>query len=136
MSASRTFAIVGAGLAGAKAAEALRAEGFDGRIVLLGAEPYRPYERPPLSKAYLQGSASPGGTPNTTSICGSTTRSLRSTAAPTNSSPVTAIGCAMTRCCWPPAQPRGGCACPEPISADEGGRSLGWQLRGLRICYR
>jgi 3-phenylpropionate/trans-cinnamate dioxygenase ferredoxin reductase subunit len=57
MSDSRTFAIVGGGLAGAKAAEALRAEGFDGRIVLLGAEPHRPYERPPLSKAYLQGSA-------------------------------------------------------------------------------
>ena len=57
MSDPRTFAIVGAGLAGAKAAEALRTEGFDGKIVLLGAEPQRPYERPPLSKAYLQGSA-------------------------------------------------------------------------------
>ena len=52
-----TFVIVGAGLAGAKAAEALRTEGFAGRIVLLGAEPHRPYERPPLSKGYLQGSA-------------------------------------------------------------------------------
>ncbi|WP_445189161.1 NAD(P)/FAD-dependent oxidoreductase [Pseudonocardia sp. Cha107L01] len=52
-----TFAIVGAGLAGAKAAEALRAEGFEGHVVLLGAEPHRPYERPPLSKAYLQGYA-------------------------------------------------------------------------------
>jgi 3-phenylpropionate/trans-cinnamate dioxygenase ferredoxin reductase component len=57
MSDPPTFAIVGAGLAGAKAAEALRAEGFDGNIVLLGAESHRPYERPPLSKAYLQGSA-------------------------------------------------------------------------------
>jgi 3-phenylpropionate/trans-cinnamate dioxygenase ferredoxin reductase component len=57
MSDPRTFAIVGAGLAGAKAAEALRNEGFDGRIVLLGAEPHRPYERPPLSKGYLQGSS-------------------------------------------------------------------------------
>lgn len=57
MSDPRTFAIVGAGLAGAKAAEALRAEGFDGRLVLLGAEAHRPYERPPLSKGYLQGSA-------------------------------------------------------------------------------
>jgi 3-phenylpropionate/trans-cinnamate dioxygenase ferredoxin reductase subunit len=57
MTDPRTFAIVGAGLAGAKAAEALRTEGFDGRIVLLGAEPHRPYERPPLSKGYLQGSA-------------------------------------------------------------------------------
>jgi 3-phenylpropionate/trans-cinnamate dioxygenase ferredoxin reductase subunit len=50
-----TFAIVGAGLAGAKAAEALRDQGFDGRIVLLGDEPHRPYERPPLSKDYLIG---------------------------------------------------------------------------------
>ena len=57
MSDPPTFAIVGAGLAGAKAAEALRAEGFDGNVVLLGAEPHRPYERPPLSKDYLQGSA-------------------------------------------------------------------------------
>jgi len=52
-----TFAIVGAGLAGAKAAETLREEGFDGRLVLLGAEPERPYERPPLSKEYLRGEA-------------------------------------------------------------------------------
>jgi 3-phenylpropionate/trans-cinnamate dioxygenase ferredoxin reductase subunit len=51
----QTFVIVGASLAGAKAAEALREEGFDGRIVLLGAEPERPYERPPLSKDYLRG---------------------------------------------------------------------------------
>ena len=50
-----TFAIVGAGLAGAKAAETLREEGFDGRLVLLGAEPEPPYERPPLSKEYLRG---------------------------------------------------------------------------------
>ncbi|TWF80476.1 3-phenylpropionate/trans-cinnamate dioxygenase ferredoxin reductase subunit [Pseudonocardia hierapolitana] len=57
MSDPRTFAIVGAGLAGAKAAEALCTEGFDGRIVLFGAEPHRPYERPPLSKGYLQGSS-------------------------------------------------------------------------------
>ena len=50
-----TFVIVGGGLAGAKAAETLREEGFDGRLVLLGAEPERPYERPPLSKDYLRG---------------------------------------------------------------------------------
>lgn len=52
-----TFAIVGAGLAGARAAETLRAEGFDGRVVLFGAEPHLPYERPALSKGYLQGTA-------------------------------------------------------------------------------
>ena len=50
-----TFVIAGASLAGAKAAETLRDEGFDGQIVLLGAEPDRPYERPPLSKGYLLG---------------------------------------------------------------------------------
>src|SRR5215218_10559293 len=53
--ATTTFVIVGAGLAGAKAAETLRAEGFDGRLLLLGEEPERPYERPALSKAYLRG---------------------------------------------------------------------------------
>jgi len=50
-----TFVIVGGGLAGAKAAETLRAEGFDGDVVLLGSEPERPYERPPLAKGYLLG---------------------------------------------------------------------------------
>jgi 3-phenylpropionate/trans-cinnamate dioxygenase ferredoxin reductase subunit len=55
MTAERTFIVVGAGLAGAKAAEALRAEGFDGRLLLIGAEDERPYERPPLSKEYLRG---------------------------------------------------------------------------------
>jgi 3-phenylpropionate/trans-cinnamate dioxygenase ferredoxin reductase subunit len=48
---------VGASLAGAKAAEALRDDGFEGRIVLLGAEEERPYERPELSKKYLRGEA-------------------------------------------------------------------------------
>src|SRR3954469_9043442 len=52
-----THVIVGAGLAGAKTAEALRAEGFEGRIVLLGSENELPYERPPLSKHYLLGKA-------------------------------------------------------------------------------
>jgi 3-phenylpropionate/trans-cinnamate dioxygenase ferredoxin reductase component len=55
MSNDRKFLIVGASLAGAKAAEALRDEGFDGRVVLIGAEDERPYERPPLSKDYLRG---------------------------------------------------------------------------------
>jgi 3-phenylpropionate/trans-cinnamate dioxygenase ferredoxin reductase subunit len=47
--------IVGASLAGAKAAEELRERGFDGELVLIGSEPERPYERPPLSKDYLRG---------------------------------------------------------------------------------
>jgi 3-phenylpropionate/trans-cinnamate dioxygenase ferredoxin reductase subunit len=55
MTTDQTFVIVGAGLAGAKAAETLRDEGFDGRVVLVGAELERPYERPPLSKDYLRG---------------------------------------------------------------------------------
>jgi 3-phenylpropionate/trans-cinnamate dioxygenase ferredoxin reductase component len=49
------FVIVGAGLAGAKAAEGLREAGFDGRVLLIGEEVERPYERPPLSKGYLLG---------------------------------------------------------------------------------
>ena len=49
--------IVGGGLAGAKAAETLREEGFAGRVVLIGDESELPYERPPLSKGYLLGSA-------------------------------------------------------------------------------
>jgi 3-phenylpropionate/trans-cinnamate dioxygenase ferredoxin reductase component len=52
---AKTFVIVGASLAGAKAAEELRNQGFDGDVTLIGAEPERPYERPPLSKDYLRG---------------------------------------------------------------------------------
>ena len=55
------FVIVGAGMAGGKAAETLREEGFDGRVVLIGAEPERPYERPPLSKDYLRGESERAG---------------------------------------------------------------------------
>ncbi len=55
MTNDQTHIIVGASLAGAKAAETLRQEGFDGRVVLVGAEHERPYERPPLSKDYLRG---------------------------------------------------------------------------------
>jgi 3-phenylpropionate/trans-cinnamate dioxygenase ferredoxin reductase component len=51
------FVIVGGGLAGGKAAETLRAEGFDGNIVLISDDPEPPYERPPLSKGYLLGTA-------------------------------------------------------------------------------
>jgi 3-phenylpropionate/trans-cinnamate dioxygenase ferredoxin reductase subunit len=55
------FVIVGAGMAGGKAAETLREEGFDGGVVLIGAEPERPYERPPLSKDYLRGESERAG---------------------------------------------------------------------------
>lgn len=59
MSTARTFVIVGAGLAGAKAVEALRDNDFDGPIVLFGSEDQLPYERPPLSKDFLLGKAAP-----------------------------------------------------------------------------
>ncbi|MEV4441472.1 FAD-dependent oxidoreductase [Streptomyces sp. NPDC049577] len=55
--AHQTFVIVGGGLAGAKAAETLRAEGFTGRVILICDEREHPYERPPLSKGYLTGRA-------------------------------------------------------------------------------
>jgi 3-phenylpropionate/trans-cinnamate dioxygenase ferredoxin reductase subunit len=57
MAAAETFVVVGAGLAGGRAVETLRKEGFDGRIVLIGSEQHRPYNRPPLSKDYLRGEA-------------------------------------------------------------------------------
>jgi 3-phenylpropionate/trans-cinnamate dioxygenase ferredoxin reductase subunit len=52
-----TYVIAGASLAGAKAAQTLREEGFDGPLMLIGEEAERPYERPPLSKDYLLGKA-------------------------------------------------------------------------------
>lgn len=50
-----TIVILGGGLAGAKTAEALRAQGYDGAVVLIAGEAHHPYERPPLSKGYLGG---------------------------------------------------------------------------------
>jgi 3-phenylpropionate/trans-cinnamate dioxygenase ferredoxin reductase subunit len=58
MAGSTTFVIIGGGLAGAKAVEALRDNGFDGGIVLFAEEEQLPYERPPLSKEYLAGKKS------------------------------------------------------------------------------
>ena len=55
----RTVVVVGASLAGLRATETLRREGFDGRIVLVGAEPHLPYDRPPLSKQLLAGEWEP-----------------------------------------------------------------------------
>jgi 3-phenylpropionate/trans-cinnamate dioxygenase ferredoxin reductase component len=54
MADERTFVVVGGGLAGAKAVEALRDKGFRGRLVLFAGEDHLPYERPPLSKDYLK----------------------------------------------------------------------------------
>lgn len=55
----RTSVIVGANVAGGRAAETLREGGFDGPIVLIGEEPDRPYERPPLSKEIVRGEGDP-----------------------------------------------------------------------------
>ena len=55
----RRVVIVGASLAGLRAAEALRDRGFDGELTLIGDEPHRPYDRPPLSKQVLQGAWEP-----------------------------------------------------------------------------
>ena len=55
MSSKSTFVIIGGGLAGATAAATLREEGFDGRVIVVGSESERPYNRPPLSKEYLRG---------------------------------------------------------------------------------
>jgi NADPH-dependent 2,4-dienoyl-CoA reductase/sulfur reductase-like enzyme len=57
--ALETVAVVGASLAGLRAVETLRREGFDGRLVLIGAEPHLPYDRPPLSKQLLAGEVEP-----------------------------------------------------------------------------
>ncbi|MFD5544640.1 FAD-dependent oxidoreductase, partial [Streptomyces sp. NPDC127079] len=51
----RTVAVVGASLAGLSAARSLRQRGYDGRLVMIGDEPHRPYDRPPLSKEFLAG---------------------------------------------------------------------------------
>jgi 3-phenylpropionate/trans-cinnamate dioxygenase ferredoxin reductase subunit len=58
MASSTTFVIIGGGLAGAKAVEALRVNDFDGKIILFADETQLPYERPPLSKEYLAGKKS------------------------------------------------------------------------------
>lgn len=52
---TRTIVVVGASLGGGRLVEALRRGGFDGRLVLVGDEPHRPYDRPPLSKKLLAG---------------------------------------------------------------------------------
>jgi 3-phenylpropionate/trans-cinnamate dioxygenase ferredoxin reductase subunit len=57
---TETLVIMGASLAGAKAAEAARSAGHEGRVLLIGDETAAPYERPPLSKAILRGEAAPG----------------------------------------------------------------------------
>src|SRR3954469_156307 len=55
----RTVAVVGTSLAGLRAIETLRREGYDGRIIAIGGEPHLPYDRPPLSKELLAGTSEP-----------------------------------------------------------------------------
>ncbi|MFG2225172.1 NAD(P)/FAD-dependent oxidoreductase [Streptomyces sp. NPDC048644] len=55
-----TVTVIGASLAGLYTARALRSQGFDGRLVIVGDEPHRPYDRPPLSKGFLTGATGPG----------------------------------------------------------------------------
>jgi cation diffusion facilitator CzcD-associated flavoprotein CzcO len=121
----QTFVIVGAGLAGAKAAETLRTEGFDGRLVLIGDEPERPYERPPLSKEYLRGEAD--GKPyvhdqgfygeNAIELWHSTRATGLDTAC--RSSSWKAIDAwAMTACCLPPVPFRVASMSPAPSSTE------------------
>lgn len=57
----KSVAVIGASLAGLYAARALRAQGFDGRLVIVGAEHHRPYDRPPLSKGFLTGATTDQG---------------------------------------------------------------------------
>ena len=121
MTSDQTFVIVGASLAGAKAAETLREEGFDGRVVLIGAEHERPYERPPLSKDYLRGEAGrekvyvhDEGFYAEHDI---ELRLGRTAVEPghrgaARSRSTTASGCATTGCCSPPAPSRAGSRFP------------------------
>ncbi|MGW1274985.1 FAD-dependent oxidoreductase, partial [Streptomyces sp. NPDC002491] len=56
-SGARRVVVAGAGMAGVQTGVALREQGFDGAVTLIGAEPHQPYDRPPLSKAVLLGKA-------------------------------------------------------------------------------
>ncbi len=114
-----TFVIAGASLAGAKAAETLRDEGFDGEIVLLGTELELPYERPPLSKGYLQGKDERDSIyvhpqewyaeHGVDLRLGHTVTAIdRAGTAVATSGPAGTRRCPTTSCCWPPARPRAG----------------------------
>ena len=122
MTADQTFVIVGAGLAGAKAAETLRDEGFDGRVVLIGDEPERPTSarrcrrttcaaRPSASKAYVHDEGFYAE--HDIELRTGAPRSTRSTPAPRERRARRRRAArATTGCCWPPAPSRGGCAIP------------------------
>src|SRR3954470_16700412 len=101
MAAERTFVIVGAALAGAKAAETLREQGFDGRLVLVGAESVRPYERPPLSKEYLRGEAGRGAGRRAARRCRRSTCAARRAGRRSGSTPTRASTTSRASSCSP-----------------------------------
>ena len=97
----KSVVIVGAGLAGVRCAETLRAEGFDGRIVLVGEEPHPPYERPALSKEFLAGTRDDIACvrPPATTTSGSSSCSARASraCAPVSHTRMGALGVRRTR---------------------------------------
>ena len=114
-----TFVIAGASLAGAKAAETLRDEGFDGEIVLLGTERELPYERPPLSKGYLLGQDERDSIyvhpqewyaeHHVDLRLGVTVTAIdRGRLGRRHLRPGRPRRCPTTSCCWPPVRPRAG----------------------------
>ena len=110
--ADERIVIVGGGMAGAKAAEGARAEGFEGELVLVGEEGGVPYERPPLSKDFLRGEASrdehlrpPGVLLLEHGIELRSSDARRRIGRPSASScSTTASALATTGCCSPPAR--------------------------------
>jgi hypothetical protein len=119
MTGNMACIIVGASLAGAKAAEALRVEGFDGPLTLIGEEAERPYERPPLSKDYLMGKVEretiyvhpqPWYAGHDVD-CGSASRSPELTLPLIRWRSRTGAGSATRSCCSPPAPRHAGYPC-------------------------
>ncbi|WP_030674603.1 NAD(P)/FAD-dependent oxidoreductase [Streptomyces sp. NRRL B-1347] len=114
----RTVIVVGASLAGLHAVRELRAQGFDGRLVVIGAEPHMPYDRPPLSKSFLAASmastASTAPAPTTGTI--TTTSTTTALTAPATGTPPTP-GAPTTLAT--PTTSIGAVPAPAPVTADE-----------------
>ena len=113
------FVIVGAGECGARAAMALREEGFDGDVTLVGAETHLPYERPPLSKQGMLAevfAATTIASAERLAEAGVTFRSgVHISAIDRSTKRLLAAddgACSMTNCCWPPVRRRAGCPTP------------------------
>ena len=100
---SGRIVIVGASLAGLRAAETLREEGFRGHLTIIGDEPYEPYDRPPLSKQVLKGGCRP-----TTPSCRAGGRSTPSGGSGRRRPDWIAP---PSRCAWPTASRSGTTSC-------------------------